>query len=98
MRQSVLTSELGKSEFICRDIIKHWLTSVVFRSEDIDTVISDAHGQDLELLIDKLSGNIWTHSDKVQNSNIEGIKIINSMFFNPFFNNFENYQGNIEGL
>ena len=91
MRQSVLTSELGKSEFICRDIIKHWLTSVVFRSEDIDTVISDAHGQDLELLIDKLSGNIWTHSDKVQNSNIEGIKIINSMFFKPLnFNNFEN--------
>ena len=64
MRQSVLTSELGKSEFICRDIIKHWLTSVVFRSEDIDTVISDAHGQDLELLIDKLSGEILTFTIK----------------------------------
>ena len=67
MRQSVLTSELGKSEFICRDIIKHWLTSVVFRSEDIDTVISDAHGQDLELLIDKLSGEIGNIFDLKKN-------------------------------
>ena len=28
----------------------------IFRTEDIDTVISDVHGHDLELLIDKLSG------------------------------------------
>ena len=72
MRQSVLTSELGKSEFICRDIIKHWLTSVVFRSEDIDTVISDAHGQDLELLIDKLSGEILTLNLILRNTQIDG--------------------------
>ena len=32
------------------------VTSVSSSSEDIDTVISDVHGHDLDLLIDKLSG------------------------------------------
>ena len=34
------------------------VTSVIFRPQDIDTVISDVHGKDLEMLIDKLSGEI----------------------------------------
>ena len=74
-----------ESEFICRDIIKHWLTSVVFRSEDIDTVISDAHGQDLELLIDKLSGEILNPYFNLKNTQIDGITFILSFCFILFF-------------
>ena len=40
-----------------RDILsQQGVTSVTSSSEDIDTVISDVHGHDLDLLIDKLSG------------------------------------------
>ena len=32
------------------------VTFVIYRTKDIDTVISDVHGKHLEMLIDKLSG------------------------------------------
>ena len=39
-------------------MLQFTVTSVVSRTKDIDTVISDVHGKHLEMLIDKLSGMI----------------------------------------
>ena len=48
---------LTLNKFTGRDISSQQaVTSVTSSSEDIDTVISDVHGHDLDLLIDKLSG------------------------------------------
>ena len=53
----VSSSHNHQHKLTVRDILSQQaVTSVTSSSEDIDTVISDVHGHDLDLLIDKLSG------------------------------------------
>ena len=53
----VSSSHNHRHKLTGRDILSQQaVTSVTSSSEDIDTVISDVHGHDLDLLIDKLSG------------------------------------------
>ena len=53
----VSSSHNHRHKLAGRDILsQQGVTSVTSSSEDIDTVISDVHGHDLDLLIDKLSG------------------------------------------
>ena len=56
-RDVTVSGVLTLNKLTGRDISSQQaVTSVTSSSEDIDTVISDVHGHDLDLLIDKLSG------------------------------------------